>query len=68
MATLTSILKGSGTTTDFRKESLIGYLLTDDLSYIMAGAAEDETIILKEGDTLTSLTKNGGTLTSISKN
>jgi len=68
MATLTSILKNSGTTTNVGKQSLISYLLTDDLSYILAGVAEDEVIILKEGDVLTNLTKNSGTLTSINKN
>lgn len=68
MANLVSITKNSVTTADFGKQSLIAYLLTDDLSYILAGVAEDEVIILKEGDTLTSFNKNGGTLTAISKN
>jgi len=68
MANLVSITKNNSTPANVGKQSLISYLLTDDLSYIMAGVAEDEVIILKEGDVLTNLTKNSGTLTSILKN
>lgn len=68
MTTLVSISRQNGTTADFGKQSLIAYLLTPDLSYILAGAAEDETIILKEGDSLASLTKNNGVLTALTKN
>ncbi|MCR4308026.1 MAG: hypothetical protein NUV80_05690 [Candidatus Berkelbacteria bacterium] len=68
MSTLSNISKNSGTFSNIGKESLIGYLLTDDLSYILAGSAEDETILIKEADVLVNATKNSGSLTSISKN
>lgn len=58
MATLTSIAKNNATPTNVGKQSLISYLLTDDLSYILAGVAEDEVIILKEEDILTNILKN----------
>lgn len=44
------------------KQSLIVYLLTDDLSYILVGAAENETIILKEGDILSNIAQNSSNL------
>jgi hypothetical protein len=68
MATLTAISRNNGSLGSYRKESLIGFLLTDDLSYILAGALEDEPIILKEGDTLTDLLKHSVTLADITKN
>ena len=68
MATLISVLRNNGSPGSYRKGSLIAYLLTDDLSFILAGAAEDETIILKEGDVMTDVLKHSGTLADILKN
>lgn len=52
------------TTTITNKDNLtvISYLLTDALDYILVGSAEDEVLILRETDTLTNVSRSSSSI------
>lgn len=58
MATLTNINKNSETLTNISKSGATGYIVTDDLSHILVGQNEDETLIWVAANALTNINKS----------
>ena len=59
MTTLTNITKNSETLTSISKRGATGYIVTDDLSHILVGSNENETLIYVAANALTNINKNG---------
>lgn len=59
MTQLTSITKNTETLTSISKSGATGYIVTDDLSHILVGSNEDETLIWIAANALTNINKNG---------
>lgn len=57
------------TTTIANRDNItkISYLLTDALDYILVGSAEDEVLVLRETDTLSTLIRQSSSISNIAK-